>query len=217
MYQLYYNPGKASMTPHILLEELGVQYDLVLVDMANNMHKSEQFLALNPAGKIPVLVEDELVLSETIAICQHLSDLHPDAGMTPDAGTAARAKWYKWLAYLGTSLHPELLTHFFPHFLVDGEEAQGVLARKALERVTAMLDLIEAHLHHNAESGRGHWLLGAQYTAADIYLFMLARWTRKFTYPASARKHIGAFMQRVADRPAVQRACAAEGMSLPLF
>lgn len=217
MYQLYYNPGKASLTPHILLEELGVKYDLVLVDIGNNMQKSEQFLALNPAGKIPVLVEDELVLSETVAICQHLSDLYPDAGMTPDIGTAARAKWYKWLAYLGTTLHPELMTHFFPHLSIDDEAGQAAVASKAKARVAASLDLIENHLRHNAESGRGHWLLGAQYTAADIYLFKLARWTRRFEHPASAREHLGALMQRMVERPAVQRACAAEGLPTPLF
>lgn len=217
MYQLYYYPGKASFAPHIFLEELGVQYELVLVDVPNKMTHSEQFLALNPAGRIPVLVEDELVLSETVAILQHLSDLHVDAGLTPEFGTAARAKWYKWLAYLGTTLHPDLMLYHFPERHTDNAAAAEQVKAHAYERVTKALDLIDAHLRHNAEHERGPWLLGMQYTAADCYLFMLGRWSRSLPHPAHAREHLGALMRHIVERPALLRACEQEGIAAPFF
>jgi len=217
MYQLYYYPGKASFAPHILLEELGVKYDLVHVDVPNGVTRSEAFLTLNPAGGIPVLVEDELVLSETVAILMHLSDLHADVGMTPDFGTAARAKWYKWLAYLGSTLHPDLMRYHFAQRHADDATAVEQVKARAYERVTVALDLIDAHLRHNLEHGRGPWLLGSQYTAADIYLFMLGRWSRSLPHPAHAREHLGAFMRHIAERPALLRACEQEGIVPPLF
>ncbi len=217
MYQLYYYPGKASLAPHIFLEELGVPYEMVLVDVPNKMNRSEAFLTLNPAGSIPVLVEDELVLSETVAILQHLSDLHADVGLTPEFGTAARAKWYKWLAYLGTTLHPDLMIYHFPQRHADNDAAVEQVKAHAYERVGNALDLIDAHLRHNLEHGRGPWLLGTQYTAVDSYLFMLGRWSRSLPHPAHARDHLGAFMRHIVERPALLRACEQEGIASPLF
>jgi len=217
MYQLYYHPGKASLAPHIFLEELGVPYELVQVDVPNGMTRTESFLALNPAGSIPVLVEDELVLSETVAILLHLSDLHLDAGLTPELGTAARAKWYKWLAYLGTTLHPDLMIYHFPQRYADDDAAAEQVKAHAYARVTRALDLIDAHLRHNVENGRGQWLLGMQYTAADSYLYMLGRWSRSLPHPAHAREHLGVFLRHIVERPALLRTCEQEGLTAAFF
>src|SRR3989304_10510949 len=83
MYQLYYHPGNANPAPHILLEEIGADYELVLVDRTKNEQKSPAYLKLNPAGRIPVLVDGDLVLYETAAICLHLADRHAAAGVGP--------------------------------------------------------------------------------------------------------------------------------------
>ena len=92
MIQLYYFPGNASLTPHMVLEELGVPFELRLVDRANAAHKSRDYLKLNPNGQIPVLVDGDLVLYETVAICLHLVDTHPEAGLAPRLGTAGYPK-----------------------------------------------------------------------------------------------------------------------------
>jgi glutathione S-transferase len=98
MLKLHYFPGNASMAPHMLLEELGVPYELSLVDRTKQAHKSPAYLELNPNGLIPVLVDGELVLYETAAICLHLVDTHPAAGLAPALGSGDRAHFYKWLA-----------------------------------------------------------------------------------------------------------------------
>ncbi|HEY0845691.1 MAG TPA: glutathione S-transferase N-terminal domain-containing protein [Noviherbaspirillum sp.] len=95
MYTLYYYPGNANLAPHMLLEELGVPYELVLVDREQNAHKQADYLKLNPTGRIPVLIDRDLVLFETAAICLHLVDRHPEAGLAPAVGTAERAEFYK--------------------------------------------------------------------------------------------------------------------------
>ena len=106
MVQLHYAPGNASMTPHMLLEELGVPFELKQVDRDKNAHKSPEYLKLNPNGLIPVLIDGDLVLYETAAIVLHLVDTHPAAGLAPAVGTAERAQFYKWLVWLCASLQP---------------------------------------------------------------------------------------------------------------
>src|SRR5262249_37625943 len=114
MYKLYYSPGNANLAPHMVLEELGQEYELVLLDRAKNAHKSPAYLKLNPNGRIPTLVDGDLVLYETAAICLHLVDRHPGAGLAPELGSAERAHFYKWLVYLTNSVQAEMLIYFYP-------------------------------------------------------------------------------------------------------
>ena len=216
MYQLYYFPGNANLAPHMLLEEIGAPYELLLVDRANNAQKSPEYLKLNPTGRIPVLIDGDLVLFETAAICLHLIDRHPAARLAPALGTAARAQFYKWLVYLTNTLQAELLLYFYPERLTDDAAAAAQVKRHAEARITdagGMLDILDAQL---AQSG-GPWLLGAHYTAADPYLMLMARWTRGMANPARNRTHLGGFLEAMAARPAVQRAFEQEGLKPPLY
>src|SRR3954449_10226080 len=114
MLQLHHTPSTAAMVPHILLEEIGVPYERVPVDRAGGAHKSPAYLRLNPNGLIPVLIDGDLVLYEAAAICLHLADRHPAAGLAPALGTAARAHLYKWLIHLTNTVQAEMLTYFYP-------------------------------------------------------------------------------------------------------
>ena len=214
--QLHYFPGNASMTPHLVLEELGVPFELKLVDRANNAHKSPEYLKLNPNGLIPVLVDGDLVLYETAAIVLHLVDTHPEAGLAPAVGTTERAHFYKWLVWLASTLQPMMTHYFSPERLVDEGNAEGAAQVKAhaQARVGALLEQLDAQF----ASHGGPWLLGAAYSAADAYAFMLCRWTRGFaTRPAREYAHIAPFLARVAARPALQRTVAAEKLPPPLY
>ncbi|WP_420474021.1 glutathione S-transferase family protein [Noviherbaspirillum sp. ST9] len=213
MLKLYYYPGNANLAPHMLLEELGVPYELVLVDRTKDAHHSAQYLKLNPNGRIPTLVDGDLVLFETAAICLHLVDQNPDAGFAPAVGTNERAHFYKWLVYLTNTLQAELITYFYPERLVDEECAAAQVKAHAEARVGGMLDLLDKTL---AESG-GPFLLGQRITAVDPYLFMLSRWTRMMHNPARNRPHLGAFLTMMVERPAIRRALEQEGLGDPLF
>ncbi len=214
MIQLHYFPGNASMTPHLLLEELGVPFELKLVDRANNAHKSPEYLKLNPNGLIPVLVDGDLVLYETAAIVLHLVDTHPAAGLAPAVGTTERAQFYKWLVWLSASLQSQMPIYFYTDRYVAPGNVSGAAEVKAAteKRIEGLIDQIDTQL----ASHGGPWLMGERFTALDPYALMLCRWTRNAKRPARTLAHIGPHLQRVLARPAVQRVFAAEGLSAPL-
>ena len=212
--QLHHYPGTAAMIPHIVLEELGVPYERVLVDRTVGAHKQPAYLALNPNGLIPVLTDGDFVLYECAAIVLHLCDTNPQAGLAPAFGTRDRAHFYKWLMWLTNTLQATLIAYFYPERWVtegnvDGaKEVQG----RARERVSALLQQLDAAL---AAHG-GEWFLRGGHSALDAYVFTLCRWTRNFpSGRARDLPHVGAYLQRVLARPAVQRVLAAEGLSAP--
>jgi len=214
MIQLHFAPSTASMVPHILLEEIGVPYERVPVDRANNGHKSPGYLRLNPNGLIPVLVDGDLVLYETAAIVLHLCDQHAAAGLAPAVGTQDRSHFYKWLAWLTNTLQATLIVYFYPERWVDAGNAEGAaqVRRHAHARIVGLLGQLEEQLASHA----GSWFFGERYTALDGYVFTLCRWTRNF--PGGRARDLpklGAYLQRVLDRPAVQRVLANEQLQPP--
>jgi len=213
MIQLHYFPGNASMTPHLLLRELGLPFELKYVDRAAGEHKSAAYLKLNPNGLIPVLVDGDLVLYETAAILLHLVDTHPGAGLAPAVGTAARAMFYKWLIWLSSTVQAMMPHYFYSDRMVAPGNAAGALEVKAQAeaRLNAMFDQIDAQL----ASHGGPWLLGERFSALDPYAFMLCRWSRGFTRPARSLPHIAPFLERMLARPAVQKVFEVEQLSPP--
>ena len=211
MLQLHYHPGNASMAPHLLLEETGAPFELLPVDRAANAHKSEAFLALNPNGLIPVLVDGDLVLYEAAAICLHLADTWPAAALAPALGTPERAHFYKWLVWLTNTLQATLIVYFYPERWAASVAAAADVKAHAERKTSALLDQLDAEL----ERHRGPWLLGERYSAADAYALMLCRWTRGFTRPARSRPRLAAYLARVVERPAAQRMFASEGLTAP--
>lgn len=214
MIELHYFPGNASMVPHILLEELGERFELRLVDRSVNAQKSSAYLKLNPNGLIPVLVDGDLVLYETAAICLHLVDTHAGAGLAPALGTAARAHFYKWLVWMTNTVQATLLLYFYPERMVDEGNVVGAtqIRAHAEANVGRMLEQLDAQL----ASHGGPWLLGETYSALDPFAFVLCRWTRGFTRPARGLPHLGPFLQRMLTRPAIRRVIASEELPQPL-
>jgi glutathione S-transferase len=215
MITLHCLPGTASLAPHILLNEMGAAFELQHVDRDAHAHKSPTYLAMNPNGLIPVLVDGELVLYETVAIGLHLVDTHPACGLAPALGTPERAHYYKWLVWLTNTLQAALINYFYPERLVDEGNTAGAAQVKAHAQAKAGEGLaqIDAQLARHG----GPWLLGDAYSAADAYAFMLCRWTRNFSSrPAREYAHIAPYLQRMLARPAVQRAFATEGLQPPL-
>jgi glutathione S-transferase len=209
--ELYYYPSYVSLFPHILLHELGLDHRLVFVDRFAEAHKREAYLALNPNGLIPVLIDRGLVLYEAAAIALHLIDAHPRAGLAPPAGTQERAQFYKWLMWLATGLHPALSMYLHPGKWTADEEAQGSLRTGAEAKVGALFDILDAELGRHG----GPWLLGDVYTAVDAYALVLCRWSRRMARPGRDWPHVGPHARRALERPAVQRALAAEHLLEP--
>jgi len=214
--KLHYYPATAAMIPHILLEEIGVPYERVFVDRAKDEHKRPAYLQLNPNGTLPVLTEGDFALYETAAIVLHLCDRQPHARLAPLPGTLERSHFHQWLMWLTNTLQATLIVYFYPERWVKEGNAEGAAEVKATaqERVGPLLDQLDALVARHGD----RWLLGAQYCALDAYAFTLCRWTRNFSAgKARERAHLGPYLQRVSERPAVQRVFVAEGLSAPFF
>lgn len=215
MITLHSSPGNASFAPHVLLHEIGEPFELRRVDRANGEHKSPAYLALNPNGLIPVLIDGGLVLYEAAAICLHLADTHPEARLAPIPGTDERAHLYKWLMWLTNTVQATLIHYFYPERMVAAGNADGAaqVRAQAEARVGECLAQLDAELARHG----GPWLLGARYSVLDPYAWMLCRWTRGFTgRPARDYPHLAPYLQTVLTRPAVQRTVEAEQLSPPL-
>jgi glutathione S-transferase len=214
MIQLYYAPSTASLISHLLLREMGIPFELVLVDRAVKAQKSPEFIALNPNGLVPVLKDGELVIYETAAICLYLCDTYGHDGLMPAIGTAERASFYKWLIWLTNTMQSTLMAYFNPgRWVAEGnEEGAAQVKTRAQEKVYGMLDQLDAEL----QSHGGAWFMGNTFTALDIYVFIMCRWTRGFSSrPAREYPHLAPYLQRMLARPATQSAFAAEKLGEP--
>lgn len=198
--KLYYSPGACSLSPHIVLCELGLPHQLVRVDLKTHTVDGTDFYQINPKGYVPALqLDDGQLLTEGPAITQYLADQKPEAGLLPPAGTLARARVQEWLTYIGTELHKS----FVPLFRADSTDEAKQAARAYLAK---RLDLVEATLARHA------YLTGERFSIADAYLFVVLNWTAFTGIDLAPWPAIGAFRQRVAERPAVRQAMQAEGL-----
>jgi len=161
-----------------------------------------------------VLVDGDLVLYETAAICLHLADTSAASRLAPELGTTERAEFYKWLMWLTNTLQMSLIVYFYPERWVDAGNTAGAqqVQAHAESKIATLLDQLEAQLRASG----GPWLLGQHYTVLDPYALMLCRWTRGFAKPAREWPLLGAWLQRMLARPAVQRAIKTEGLGEPL-
>jgi glutathione S-transferase len=209
MYQLHYFPANTSAAPYMLLEGIGVEYELALFDRAKNAQKSRAYLKINPNGRIPTLVDGHLIVSEAAAIVLHLVDRHADMGLAPRLGTPERTTFYQWLIFQTNSLQEELMIWQYPDRLA-GSDALAVKAVKqgAEARASSFLDVIENHLKSN-----GPLFLGNRLSAIDFYLVMLSRWARPMARPPRSRPNIANLLDRVTALPSVRRAYEQEGIT----
>jgi len=198
--KLFYSPGACSLSPHILLREAGLSFTPVRVDLKT--HKTEDgadFYAISAKGYVPALqLDDGSMLTEGVAIDLWIADQVPAAGLAPRDGMD-RYRMIELLTFIATELHKNMGGLFVPG-LPDATREM------ITQRLTARLGLIEQQL-----AGRT-WLTGEQFTVADAYLFTVAGWAKWVKFDLSPWPMLGAYLGRVAARPAVQAALKAEGL-----
>ncbi len=204
---LYGSPGTASLVVHWLLIELDIGHELRMLDFDRCEHKDPAYLALNPQGRVPTLVIDGQVVTESVAIAMHLADLRPGAGLAPVAGTPERAAYYRWMLFCAYTLMPAYRRWFYPHEPAGEDQVAQVQAR-ALGEVEAAWAQVEAHLAAN-----GPFLLGARRSAADFVLAMLMRWSRNMPRPADAWPALSAHAARMKALPSFAELYRREGLS----
>lgn len=197
--KLYYAPDTCSLSPHILLRELDLPFDLVRVDnRAKRTADGGDFLAINPKGYVAALrLDDGRVLTEGPAISQYLADLRPEAGLAPSAGSWGRSQLQEWLNFISAEIHGG----FGPLFNRDLPEAARAWWQARLEK---RLDYVAAALHARQA------LVQDRYGVADIYLYAVLRWAPQLGVDLARWPELVHFQRRIESRPAVQAALAAE-------
>lgn len=200
--KLFLKPGACSLSPHIVLEELGLKYETDTVDLKGKTTGSGgDFLAINPKGYVPALqLDDGTVLTEGPAIVQYLADQHPDKKLVPANGTMARYQLQSWLTFIGTELHKTFSPLFNPAAPQEWKEQ----CRASIERRLGYV---------NEQLAGKDYLMGADFSVADAYLFTVVGWTKFVKIDISGHANIAAYMARVAARPGVQAALKAEGLA----
>jgi glutathione S-transferase len=210
MYKLYWDPGSANMAPHAVLEEIGCPYELVLVDLTKGEHKRPDYLKLNPNARVPTLVDGDRVMYESAAIVIYLAEKHPAARLMPQPGTPGRMRFLQWLMYLTNTVQDSLTLYYHPDNYFADEAMRSALKAAAEHRLEQQWAVLDAAL-----AADGPYLAGAEFSAADLYLHMTARWSRNCARPAASFPHVRKLVELVKVRPAVQRMMAQEGLTEP--
>jgi len=199
--KLYYGPGACSLSPHIVLRELSLPFELEKVDTkAGRTEKGTDYRTVNPKGAVPTLeLDDGQRLTEGPAIVQYLADRKPEAGLAPAAGTMERYRLQEWLNYITSELHKRFGALFSPKMQPEW---------KAMVR-----DQLGGQLDFVARSLEGkQYLLGSGPTVADFYLFVILSWGRFVEIDIGRWPVLKEYWKRIAARPSVQAALQAEGL-----
>ena len=200
MYKLYWAQGSGAMTPQALFEEIGAEYEKIVIDFEKEEHKSDEFLSVNPMGQIPALIlPDGTLMTETAAMLLQIVDRHPEAKLAPPAGSAERARFLRWLFYLASNVYPTNLRFYYPdRHSTDPSAAEGIKA-------AAEADLDEQFKILDDALDPGPYLLGETFSAVDILLCMLIDWhpdTTRLFEQAPRLEQIAGLVQA---RPAIAR------------
>ena len=197
--KLYFSPGACSLSPHIVLREAGLSFDLVKASTkTHKLDDGTDYYTINPKGYVPLLeLDDGQRLSEGPAIVQYIADQAPARKLAPAAGTLERYRLQEWLNFITSELHKS----FSPLFNPEMPEAAKQIYKTRIESRFKWVD----------EQLKGkQYLMGDAFSVADAYLFTVVRWSKFVGVETSGFAHIGAFMERVGARPAVQAALKAE-------
>ena len=190
---------------------MGLDYELLLVDKKSNSQKSSAYLKLNPAGRIPTLIDDGQVIFESPAICIHLCEQHPEYNLIPTLGTRERPLFFQWLTYLNNTLQAELMVRYYPHRHTNDENCIPNIIAAQNERIAEALAIINNQLSDKA------YLLGDQITACDFFLFMLARWAPPIKESPLKFPDLANYLKKLSLHPTIKAVCKIEGINLEAF
>jgi glutathione S-transferase len=199
--KLYYFAGACSLAPHVVLEWTGAPHEAVRMTMAGV--KSPEYLALNPNGTVPLLIDGDFTLTQNVAILTYLADRYPEARLLGDGTLRGRAEVMKWLGFLNSDLHPAYKPIFAPSRYLATPELAGAIADAGRAQVRSLLGRVDRQLE-----GRD-WLVG-QRSVADPYLFVMCRWAVRLHVGLDGFANLSRFAERMYADEAVQRVIHAE-------
>ena len=202
MHKLFYAPGTCALAVHIALHEANAGHEAVRVDFATGQQRSAEYLAINPKGRVPALVTEAGVLSETPALLTYVAQRFPQAQLAPLSDPFAMARMQEFNSFLASTVHVAHAHGRRASRWADAPEAIADMQRKVPQTMAECFALIEQHYL------QGPWVLGDTYSVADAYLFTLAGWLEGDGVDMQQFPKVAAHFQRTAQRPAVAKALA---------
>lgn len=209
MLKLFYTPNTCALASHIALEEAGAGYETVRLDFATADQRQPDYLAINPKARVPALVTERGVLTETPAILVYIAQRFPQSRLAPLDDPFALAEIQAFNSYLCSTVHVAHAHRMRGYRWVDDEAAIAAMQRKVPQTVGDCFRLIEREMF------RGPWVFGETYSISDAYLFTLAQWLEADGIDIAGLPKIREHRNRVAARPAVRKALAGEGTKPP--
>jgi glutathione S-transferase len=207
MLTLYYATNTCALASHIALEEAGAAFETRWVDFGAAEQTKPEYLKINPKGRVPALVTEHGVLTETPAILAYIAQRYPEAGVAPLDDPFAFAELQAFMSYLCATVHVAHAHRARGYRWADDPAAFEAMKKKVPQSVGACFALIERGML------RGPWVMGDAYTIADPYLFTLARWMEVDGVDPNAFPRVLDHRDRMAERPAVRRALNSEGLA----
>src|SRR5690348_9288015 len=204
MFKLFYSPHACSLASHITLEEAGAAYTAVRIDFASNEQRQPEYLAVNPKGRVPALVTDNGILTETPAILAFIAQSFPRAGLAPLDDPFAFAQVQAFNSYLCSTVHVAHAHRMRGSRWADDPAAIAEMKRKVPQSVGAAYELIERDML------KGPWVMGDSYTIRDPYLYTMSEWLEGDGVDLSQLPKVIDHRKRMCERPAVRKAIAEE-------
>jgi len=187
----YYHPMSRAVTTYWMLTELEAEYEQIVVDFTQGEGNTAEYRAINPMGKIPALVDGDVVITETAAICAYLADKFADKGLAPLTSSAQRGRYYRYLFYPGTTLEP-----MFTFNQLEGVDySPQSVGWGDLERCLATVESM---------TPEEDWALGTQFTAADVVYGGTLDFAVQFGWLKSPTPKVAAYIKRIKNREAYQ-------------
>ncbi|AWW33682.1 glutathione S-transferase family protein [Mannheimia varigena] len=206
--KLYGLVGACSFVPHVALEwvKLHANQDYEFQAVSREFIKSPEFLALNPRGAVPLLVDGDLALSQNQAILHYLDELYPEVKLFGSKTARDKAKAARWLAFFNSDVHKAFTPLFrLPSYAADNEELTKTIRQQAAEQVLELLTIANDHLEN-------HIFFGETISVADVYLYIMLNWCRRLGLDFSHLSQLSAFMQRVEADKGVDNVRSQEGL-----
>jgi glutathione S-transferase len=211
MFKLYYNPGSCSLAAHAALEESGLAYEIEKVDLTIAANDDPSYRAINPWARVPALATNYGILTENIAILTFIADLVPEKNLLPRPGSLEHVRALEWMALLSSTVHVAFRPLFRPGRLAATEAGQADVAAVGLESLDRTLALLDERV------GMRPFVLGQDFSLVDLYLFVFLTWMQRpvLNGKLTHRHNLEAARARLAGRPSIRRAMAAEGLIAP--
>jgi glutathione S-transferase len=204
MLKLFYGKGACSRASHITLEEAGAEFEAIRMSLKDGDQRKAEYLALNPKGRVPTLVTDRGVLTETPAVLVYIAQTHPRANLLPRDDPFAFAQIQSFNSYLCSTVHVAHAHKQRGARWTDDPAALAALTANVPKTVAACFELIESEMFE------GPWVMGDAFTICDPYLFTIAQWLESDSIDPKRFPKVYDHRKRMGERPAVQRAIARE-------